>query len=228
MQLVLASASPSRHRLLRLAGIEPVVQVSDVDEEAVAAAAAPSTPDEYVQLLATAKARAVASALATTTGTNAGSDPAATGTLVLGCDSAFELDGIVYGKPHRPEVAAERWRAMRGRTGILHTGHTLIDVATGLERHAVQSTALDFAHVSDEEIDWYVASGEPLPVAGAFTLDGLASAFITRIDGDPHAVVGLSLAMLRELVLDLGHRWTELVGAGLGASGHPYSHTSPS
>ena len=196
-----------------MAGIDPEVRVSDVDEAALAASAGPRTPDEYVQLLATAKARAVAT-------------DTAPGALVLGCDSAFELDGVVYGKPHRPEVAAERWRAMRGRTGVLHTGHTLIDAATGQERHAVRSTALDFTDVSDAEIDWYVASGEPLPVAGAFTLDGLASAFITRIDGDPHAVVGLSIAMLRELVRQLGVEWTALVAAGRDAPGHPYSPTA--
>jgi len=131
---------------------------------------------------------------------------------VLGSDSAFVLDGEIHGKPHTPELAAERWRRMRGRTGRLVTGHTLIDLATGEEREAVADTELDFAELNDAEIDWYVASGEPLEVAGAFTLDGLASAFITRIDGDPHAVVGLSIATLRRLILDLGHDWTELVG----------------
>lgn len=218
MRLVLASASPSRRRLLRIAGIEPEVVVSDVDEDALAAAAGPISAIEYVQLLATAKARAVAARLASRP-----TRPGAGAALVLGCDSAFELDGVVHGKPHRPEIAAERWRAMRGRTGILHTGHTLIDPATGRECHAVRSTALDFAAVSDAEIDWYVASGEPLPVAGAFTLDGLASAFITRIDGDPHAVVGLSIAALRELVLDLGHEWAGLADAGRATLGHPYA-----
>ena len=232
MRLVLASASPSRLRLLRIAGIEPEVRVSDVDEAALAAAAGPSSPADYVQLLATAKARAVAArisadpdAAASKEETNAQrtAAPSPPATLVLGCDSAFEFEGVVSGKPHRPEVAAERWRAMRGRTGTLHTGHTLIDLTTGRERHAVRSTTLDFAAVSDAEIEWYVASGEPLPVAGAFTLDGLASAFITRIDGDPHAVVGLSIAALRELVLDLGHDWTALADAGRAALGHPYA-----
>jgi len=220
VRLVLASASPSRLRLLRLAGIEPEVRVSDVDEDAVAAAAGPSTPAEYVQLLATAKARAVAGALrAAADGRNA----RLAATLVLGCDSAFELDGVVYGKPHEPEVAAARWRAMRGRTGVLHTGHSLIDLGSGREVEAVQSTSLDFAALSDAEIDWYVASGEPLPVAGAFTLDGLASAFITRIDGDPHSVVGVSIAALRELGRQLGHEWTEIVAAGHDTPDHPYA-----
>lgn len=223
MRLVLASASPSRLRLLRMAGIEPFVHVSDVDEEALAAQAGPVTPDEYVQLLATAKARAVVATMAD--GRNAGADSVAYSSLVLGCDSAFELDGVIFGKPHLPEVAAARWRAMRGRTGVLHTGHTLIDAGTGEERHAVQSTELDFADVSDAEIAWYVASGEPLPVAGAFTLDGLASAFITRIAGDPHGVVGLSIAMLRELARGLGVEWTALAGDGHATPGHPYART---
>ncbi len=256
MHLVLASQSPSRLRLLRLAGIEPEVIVSEVDEDGVAAATGFDGPAEYVQLLATAKARAVAERLSQTddglvawtpadagsaggvlrpaTGFAGGSTPAepqnpdsaaepdpsrggetpgdAHARLVLGCDSAFVLDGEIHGKPHEPEIARERWRRMRGRSGTLHTGHTLIDLATGEERHAVASTELDFAEVSDAEVDWYVASGEPLEVAGAFTLDGLASAFITRIDGDPHAVVGLSLATLRRLVRELGHDWTALVG----------------
>ncbi len=202
LHLVLASQSPSRLRLLRMAGVEPEVIVSAVDEDAAAAAAGALGPAAYVQLLATAKARTVAHGLLEDR------------RLVLGCDSAFVLDDTIYGKPHDPELARERWRDMRGRTGRLLTGHTLIDLATGEERHTVASTELDFADVSDAEIDWYVASGEPLEVAGAFTLDWLASAFITRIDGDPHAVVGLSLAALRRLVTELGHDWTDLVSAG--------------
>lgn len=205
MRLVLASQSPSRLRLLRLAGVEPEVVVSAVDEDAVAAAAGPLGPADYVQLLATAKARAVADRLG---GSDIDDEP---GALVLGCDSAFELGGEVYGKPHDPEIARARWVGMRGRVGWLHTGHTLIDLATGEARHAVASTELDFADVSDAEINWYVASGEPLEVAGAFTLDGLAAPFIRRIVGDPHAVVGLSLAELRRLVHELGHDWTDLV-----------------
>jgi len=202
MRLVLASQSPSRLRLLRLAGIEPEVIVSAVDEEALAAGVGPLEPAAYVQLLATAKAEAVAGVLRAMPGR---------GGLVLGCDSAFVIDGGIHGKPHEPALARERWRAMRGRRGRLLTGHTLVDLRTGDARHGVASAELDFAEVADDEIDWYVASGEPLEVAGAFTLDGLAAPFITRIAGDPHAVVGLSLATLRRLALELGHAWTELV-----------------
>jgi len=197
LRLVLASTSPSRLALLRMAGVEPAVVAPGVDEEAVAAAAGPLAPGAYVQLLATAKADAVAARTED-------------GALVLGCDSAFELDGVVYGKPHRPEVAAARWRGMRGRTGVLHTGHCLVDTAAGERRGAVVSTAVTFADVSDAEIDWYVATGEPLPVAGAFTLEGLAAPFVTRVEGDPHSVVGLSLAALRSLALELGHAWPEV------------------
>lgn len=199
MRLTLASTSPSRLALLRMAGVEPVVVPSDVDEVAVAAAGGVDRPRALVELLAVAKAEAVAG----TAGREAG--------LVLGCDSVFELDGGVYGKPHHAVVATARWQQMRGRVGILHTGHCLIDAATGGRAVAVVSTAVEFADVSDDEIDWYVGTGEPLPVAGAFTLEGLAAPFIRRIDGDPHAVVGLSLASLRELALGLGVAWPELI-----------------
>ncbi len=202
MRLTLASTSPSRLGLLRMAGVEPVVVPPEVDEVAIAeAAGGREDPRELVELLAVAKAEAVAAAA----GPEAG--------LVLGCDSVFELDGVVYGKPHHAVVAAARWRAMRGRTGVLHTGHCLIQAATGDRGTAVVSTSVDFADVSDEEIDWYVATGEPLPVAGAFTLEGLAAPFIRRVEGDPHSVVGLSLAALRELALGLGVAWPALTGA---------------
>ncbi|MBO9578204.1 MAG: septum formation inhibitor Maf [Microbacteriaceae bacterium] len=200
MRLTLASTSPSRLGLLRMAGVEPVVVAPEVDEVAVAAAAGEAhEPRALVELLAVAKAEAVAAR----SGPEAG--------LVLGCDSVFEFDGVVYGKPHHAAVARERWRTMRGRTGVLHTGHCLIEAATGDRGTAVVSTEVGFAEVSDAEIDWYVATGEPLPVAGAFTLEGLAAPFITRIDGDPHSVVGLSLAALRELALGLGTAWPGLV-----------------
>lgn len=203
MRLTLASTSPSRLGLLRMAGIEPVVVAPEVDENAVGAGV--TDPRALVELLATAKAQAVY-AFAQADGeteTKAG--------LILGCDSVFELDGIVYGKPHHAAVATARWREMRERVGVLHTGHCLIDVASGQYAAAVVSTEVEFADVSDAEIDWYVATGEPLPVAGAFTLEGLAAPFITRIDGDPHAVVGLSLAALRSLALSLGTPWPSLV-----------------
>ncbi|HWK21328.1 MAG TPA: nucleoside triphosphate pyrophosphatase [Microbacteriaceae bacterium] len=196
MRLTLASTSPSRLGLLRMAGIEPVVVAPDVDETAVGAGVA--EPRALVELLAAAKARAVSEVQRADAG------------LILGCDSVFELDGRVYGKPHLAEVATERWRAMRGRVGTLHTGHCLIDASTGAHAAAVVSTEVEFADVSDAEIDWYVATGEPLPVAGAFTLEGLAAPFITRIDGDPHSVVGLSLAALRSLARSLGTPWPSL------------------
>jgi septum formation protein len=203
MRLTLASTSPSRLQLLRMAGVEPVVVAPEVDEVAVAdAAGAHHDAKALVELLAVAKAEAVW----TQTGPEAG--------LVLGCDSAFEFEGVVYGKPHHAVVAASRWRAMRGRTGVLHTGHCLIESSTGDRGLAVVSAEVAFADVSDAEIDWYVASGEPLQVAGAFTLEGLAAPFIRSVTGDPHAVVGLSLAALRELALGLGVAWPDLALRG--------------
>jgi len=200
VRLTLASNSPSRLGLLRMAGVEPAVVAPEVDEEAVgAAAAATHDPRALVEVLAVAKAEAVAA----TAGPEAG--------LVLGCDSVFEQGGVVYGKPHHAAIARERWRAMRGRAGVLHTGHCLIQATTGDRGVAVVSTTVEFADVTDAEIDWYVGTGEPLPVAGAFTLEGLAAPFITRIEGDPHSVVGLSLAVLRDLALGLGTPWPDLV-----------------
>ncbi|MFQ4149656.1 nucleoside triphosphate pyrophosphatase [Arthrobacter sp. LAPM80] len=192
--LVLASASPARTKLLSDAGITHIVKVSEVDEDALAAAAGPLTPAETALLLARAKAESVAS------GTRAGE-------LVIGCDSIFELDGTAYGKPWEPSVAKERWRLMRGRSGMLHTGHWLIstsDAGARIGRGEVTSAVVTFEDVSDAEIDAYVATGEPLQVAGAFTIDGLAGAFITGIEGDPHTVVGLSISTLRRLLAAAG------------------------
>jgi septum formation protein len=203
MRLVLASTSPSRRRILAMAGLSPLIVDPAVDEAAATAAAGVADAAEVVQLLATAKALAAA---ATTTGD----------ALVLGGDSAFVLDGEVLGKPHRPEIAVQRWRAMRGRTGELLTGHALVEVRDGAVlrmREAVVGATVTFADVSDREIDAYVATGEPLQVAGAFTLEGRAAAFITAVRGDPHAVVGLSVAVLRRLAGDLGVDWVDLVAA---------------
>ncbi|MCU1411393.1 MAG: septum formation inhibitor Maf [Rhodoglobus sp.] len=203
MRLYLASTSPARLATLRAAGVEPVLLSSGVDEEAVAAAAGPLDGPELVSLLARAKAEAVVG-------------PALDG-FILGGDSAFELDGELYGKPHRPEVARERWRAQRGRTGVLHSGHWLIDHRGGTANGAVggvSSASVTFAPVSDAEIDAYVATGEPLQVAGAFTIDSLGSAFITRVEGDPHAVVGLSVSTLRGLLLEFGVAWPSLWNIG--------------
>lgn len=199
MRLILASTSPARLATLRLAGIEPVTIAPGVDEEAAVAAAGPLQPRDMVMLLARLKAEAVAA-----------THPDLDG-LILGGDSAFELDGVVYGKPHRPEVARERWRAQRGRSGVLHSGHWLIDTRTGRAAGEPAEATVQFASdISDAEIDAYVATGEPLQVAGAFTIDARGAAFIEGIHGDPHAVVGLSIPLLRILVRSLGIEWTDL------------------
>lgn len=199
-RLYLASTSPARLATLRAAGIEPVVVPSNVDEEGAVAAAGALTPIEMVQLLARLKAEAVLS-------------PEIDG-LILGGDSAFELDGVVYGKPHLPEIARERWMLQRGRTGHLHSGHWLIDHRGGRVNGtagAVATAAVTFASdITDDEIDAYIATGEPLLVAGAFTIDSLGAPFITSVDGDPHAVVGLSLSTLRSLALDFDVDWPSL------------------
>jgi septum formation protein len=131
---------------------------------------------------------------------------------VLGCDSVLELDGEALGKPDTPDEAVRRWHAMRGRSGVLHTGHCLRDTTTGREVHGTGSTTVHFAEATDDEIAAYVGSGEPLQVAGAFTIDGLGGPFVSRIEGDHHNVVGLSLPLLRDLVRELGHAWTDLWG----------------
>jgi septum formation protein len=192
-RLVLASASPARLATLRAAGIEPSIVVSGVDEDQVTGL----PPAALAQRLAELKCAAV-------------SEQLTDGSLVLGCDSVLELDGASLGKPVDPAEAVARWRAMRGRTGILHTGHCLRDTASGLQATGTGSTLVHFADVTDAEIAAYVDSGEPLEVAGAFTIDGLGGAFVTRIEGDHHNVVGLSLPLLRDLLADLGHAWTDL------------------
>ncbi|MER5862709.1 nucleoside triphosphate pyrophosphatase [Kitasatospora sp. NPDC002040] len=191
--LVLASASPARLGLLRQAGLDPQVIVSGVDEDAISA----PTPAELALVLAEAKARAVAGEL---TG----------GQLVIGCDSVLELDGQALGKPTDPADALARWQAMRGREGVLQTGHCVIDTATGKQSSATASTTVRFGTPDDAELAAYIASGEPLYVAGAFTLDGRSAPFIDGIDGDPGNVIGLSLPLLRQLLADLGVRITDL------------------
>ena len=208
MRLYLASTSPARLATLRAAGVEPVLLSSGVDEEAVAAAAGPLDGPGLVRLLARAKAEAVTGALV---------DGASIDGFILGGDSAFELDGELYGKPHRPEVARERWLAQRGRTGLLHSGHWLIDHRGGTVNGAtgaVSTASVTFADITDAEIDAYIATGEPLQVAGAFTIDSLGSAFITRVEGDPHAVVGLSVSTLRGLLLEFDVAWPTLWNLG--------------
>ncbi|CAN5547122.1 Maf family protein [soil metagenome] len=202
MRLYLASTSPARLATLRAAGVDPVLLSSGVDEEAVAAAAGPLTGPELVLLLARAKAEAVVGSLV---------DGAPIDGFILGGDSAFELDGEIYGKPHHPDVARSRWNAMRGRTGLLHSGHWLIDHRGGVASGAVgdvSTAAVTFAaDISDEELDAYIATGEPLTVAGAFTIDSLGAAFIEKVEGDPHAVVGLSVSLLRSLSGQFGVSW---------------------
>ena len=138
------------------------------------------------------------------------------GAFVVGCDSMLEIDGRIVGKPGDPRTAVERWRSMRGATGILHTGHTLVRLPDGAIAEGVSSTVVHFASPSDSEIEAYVATGEPLWCAGAFTIDGLGGAFVEGVEGDPHGVVGLSLPLLRRLVIELGGSWTDLWAQGRG------------
>ncbi len=203
-RLVLASASPARLATLRSAGIEPVVIVSGVDESQVTGVG----PAELALQLAELKSAAVV-----------GRDEVPAGALVLGCDSVLELDGEALGKPGDAADALQRWQTMRGRSGVLHSGHSLHDTRLGITVAATASTTVHFADLSDAEIAAYVATGEPLHVAGAFTVDGLGGAFVTGIEGDHHNVVGVSLPLLRELVLELGYAWTDLWGASYSATG---------
>ena len=192
--LVLASASPARLATLRSAGLDPTVVVSGVDESTVVE----SDPATLAMRLAQLKASAVAAA----------SDR--DGGYVVGCDSVLELEGKILGKPADADDARTRWREMRGRSGVLHTGHCLHDLASGQELVRPAATVVHFAAVSDAEIEAYVATEEPLNVAGAFTLDGLGGAFVTGIEGDPHNVVGISLPLLRQMFAELGVAWTDL------------------
>lgn len=200
LRLVLASASPARLSTLRQAGLRPEVVVSGVDESGLSHL----VPAELAHRLAILKAEAVADRL----------QLGAETTIVLGCDSVLELASRAYGKPGTADVATERWRAMRGTVGILHTGHHVIVLRDGerATRTEGAATTVHFADVSDAEIDAYVATGEPLVVAGAFTVDGLGGPFVTRLEGDYHNVVGISLPLLRTLLMELGISWPELWG----------------
>ncbi|MFK4067259.1 nucleoside triphosphate pyrophosphatase [Streptomyces sp. NPDC029674] len=193
-RLVLASQSPARLGLLRQAGLAPEVIVSGVDEDKVSA----PTPAELALALAEAKASVVAAR------------PEAKGALVVGCDSVLELDGEALGKPADAEEATARWKSMRGRAGVLQTGHCVYDTASGRYASATASTVVRFGEPSDDEIAAYVATGEPLHVAGAFTLDGRSAPFVDGIEGDHGNVIGLSLPLLRRLLAELGVGITEL------------------
>ncbi|MGH3309515.1 MAG: Maf family protein [Streptomyces sp.] len=193
-RLVLASASPARLGLLRQAGMAPEVIVSGVDEDALSA----PTPGELARVLAEAKATAVADRAE------------AAGALVVGCDSVLELDGQALGKPADAEEATARWKSMRGRSGVLLSGHCVIDTRGGARTSATAATTVHFGEPTDAEIGAYVASGEPLHVAGAFTLDGRSAPFVEGIEGNHGNVLGLSLPLLRELLAELGVPVTDL------------------
>ncbi len=200
MRFILASASPARTRLLSDAGVEHSIYVSDVDEDAVVSGAGWTDAHAVAGGLATAKARDVAA--------NFGP-----GHLVLGCDSVFDIEGEIHGKPASAEIARARWERMRGGDGVLFTGHHVIDTSTGREVARVASSVVYFADPSDEEIDAYIATGEPLRVAGGVTIDSLGAPFISRIDGDHSNVMGLSIPTLRLMLLELGIPWQSLWAA---------------
>ncbi len=222
VQLILASKSPGRLTTLRNAGVEPIVLVSEVDEDAVVdslrAKRHPFTPKpaEIVGELARAKAMAIAGRCLTELEQDNQADDLQQ-CLVLGCDSMLEINGRMAGKPHTPEVAVERIREMRGMAGTLWTGHAVVPLHRDSERWIMEtplvesaSTVVHFGQISEEEIAAYVATGEPLKVAGSFTIDGLGGPFVEGVTGDPHSVVGVSLPLLRRLVSRAGVFWPDL------------------
>lgn len=216
-KMILCSASPARLATLRSAGVEPEVIVSGVDESGVTA----DSTAQLVERLAVLKAEAVHDQLDHDQLDHDQLDhdqPAGATRLLVGCDSLLDLDGIAYGKPHDPVSGRERWQLMRGRSGTLLTGHRLIVCAPGGDAAdcrrvtAVGATVVHFADLSDAEIDGYVDTGEPLQVAGAFTVDGLGGPFVTGIEGDYHNVVGISLPLLRTMLAEAGIGWPTLWG----------------
>ena len=203
LTLVLASGSAGRLRVLRDAGFAPEVEVSGVDE---------TTDDgldtaEVVAVLAERKAEAVAEQRADA--------------LILGCDTMLDLDGTAFGKPTSPEEAVVLWHRLSGQQGTLMTGHCLIDTRRGLRAWGVGRTVVRFGTPSDDELAAYVATGEPMQVAGGFSIDGFAAPFIDGVDGDPNNVIGLSLPLLRRLLASLGLTITDLWRPGNG--GLPYA-----
>ena len=195
VQIILASASPSRLRLLESVGITPSILVSGVNEDASEFESL--SPAELVIALAILKAHTV-------------KDKAPINSLIIGCDSTFEFEGKSLGKPVTKTKAIERCKQLSGKTGYLHTGHCLIDLRQGIELSERSTAKVQFAQMTDAEIIDYVDSDEPLNVAGGFTLDGLSAPFITKIEGDPSGIIGLSLPLLRKMIISLGYSWPEL------------------
>jgi septum formation protein len=194
-QIILASLSPSRLRLLESVGVKPEVIVSGIDEESPEFDSL--SPSDLVIKLASLKANAV-------------KNRAPINSLIIGCDSTFDFNGKSLGKPLNRENAIERSKLLSGKFGYLHTGHCIIDVKNGKEINKLSSAKVQFAEMTNEEIVDYVDSGEPLNVAGGFTLDGLSAPFITSIEGDPSGIIGLSLPLLRNMVMSLGYSWLDI------------------
>jgi septum formation protein len=194
-RIVLASQSSSRRRLLTDAGLKPTIIVSNVDEETEFFNA--MSPEDMVIALAISKAHTVREMI---------DYPA----IIIGCDSTFDVDGVSFGKPGTPEIATERAKKISGRSGLLHTGHCIIDTAQGIEIADRVTTKVTFSEMSDAEIADYVASEEPLHVAGGFTLDGFGSPFIPVIEGDYTNVVGISMPFLRSAMKQLGYSWPQV------------------
>ncbi len=202
--IILASASPSRKRLLEAAGVEAQIVISDVHEEDPIYLEMP--PKDMVLALAIVKAHTVREIVSGTS-------------LIIACDSTFEFEGESLGKPLTPEVARNRARTVSGKSGYLHTGHCIVDTERGVEIADVATTKVTFSEMTDQEIHDYVESGEPLNVAGGFTLDGLSSPFISSIEGDYTNVIGLSLPLLRKMITQLGYSWHEITHQSIGAHG---------
>jgi len=197
-QIVLASASPSRRRLLESVGIQPRIEISGVDEETPELLAL--APADLVIALAILKAHTVFN-----------NHPEITNALIIGCDSTFEFEGASLGKPGSPAAAIERCQLLSGKSGYLHTGHSVIDTDQEIEVSDISTSKVTFAKMTEAEIADYVATGEPLEVAGGFTLDGHSAPFITHIDGDPSGIIGLSLPTLRKITMNLGLEWSAVV-----------------
>ncbi|MFZ2526621.1 MAG: nucleoside triphosphate pyrophosphatase [Rhodococcus sp. (in: high G+C Gram-positive bacteria)] len=211
-RLVLASASPARLSVLRAAGVEPLVRVSGVDEDAIVAALGPDAAPEFVVTeLARAKAADVLPQLR---------DDGVFDAVVVGCDSMLHIDGRLQGKPGTVDVARARWRSMAGRSADLLTGHSLLRIRGGdiiAHADAHSGTTVHFGTPTDAELDAYLASGEPLQVAGAFTLDSLGGWFVDRLEGDPSSVIGIGLPLVRRLLGEVGVSVADLWTADPGA-----------